>query len=86
MAKAVAYNELLVMSKLCGLPEDQYTVWGRDGAGRRGLEREVGGKAGGEEASVKGPGETGRGGRGGTGLSTRFYGREQDPHRRRSSV
>ncbi|GFR40873.1 hypothetical protein Agub_g1524, partial [Astrephomene gubernaculifera] len=26
VAKAVAYNELLVMSKLCGLPEDQYTA------------------------------------------------------------
>lgn len=26
MAKAVAFNELLVMSKLCDLPEDQYMV------------------------------------------------------------
>ncbi|PNG99101.1 D-lactate dehydrogenase [cytochrome], mitochondrial, partial [Tetrabaena socialis] len=26
VAKAVAFNELLVLSKLCGLPEDQYRV------------------------------------------------------------
>ncbi|GIL74994.1 hypothetical protein Vretimale_2595 [Volvox reticuliferus] len=29
VAKAVAFNELLVMSKLCGLPEDQYTAVNR---------------------------------------------------------
>ncbi|KAG2436895.1 hypothetical protein HXX76_006414 [Chlamydomonas incerta] len=29
VAKAVAYNELLVMSKLCGLPEDQYSAANR---------------------------------------------------------
>ena len=52
VARAVAYNELLVLSKLCGLPEDQYSVG--SAAGRTGGRRGGGTGGGGGAAKMVG--------------------------------